>query len=62
MRKTRARGRVRYRSKKRGTRKQRGGIRYNVPNGSIIESRLEGGDDYQPFVLRTKEDAEKERD
>ena len=46
--------------KKRATRKQRGGMRYNVPNGSLVQSRLERGDDYQPFVLWEKKDAEKE--
>ena len=64
MRKTRAK-RERRRSKKkikRCTRKQRGGMHYNVPNGSLVESRLERGDDYQPFVLWDKEEAEKELD
>jgi hypothetical protein len=46
----------------RRTRKQRGGMRYNVPNGSLVQSRLERGDDYQPFVLWEKKDAEKELD
>lgn len=60
------RRRTQHRKKKinrhRRTRKQRGGMRYNVPNGSIVESRLERGDDYQPFVLWDKKDAEKELD
>jgi len=56
--------RTQHRKKKnnRRTRKQRGGMRYNVPNGSLVQSRLEGGNDYQPFVLWEKKDAEKELD
>jgi hypothetical protein len=42
------------------TRKQRGGSRLNAPNGSIVNVRLEKGDDYQPFVQLFKEDAERE--
>jgi len=58
------RRRTQHRKRKinRRTRKQRGGMRYNVPNGSIVQSRLERGDDYQPFVLWDKKDAEKELD
>jgi len=56
--------RTQHRKKKnnRRTRKQRGGMRYNVPNGSLVQSRLERGNDYQPFVLWEKKDAEKELD
>jgi hypothetical protein len=42
------------------TRKQRGGSKLNAPNGSIVNVRLEKGDDYQPFVQLFKEDAERE--
>ena len=53
----RLKGRVHRRLK---TRKQRGGSKLNAPNGSIVNVRLEKGDDYQPFVQLFKEDAERE--
>lgn len=40
--------------------KQRGGSTLNAPNGSVVNVRLEKGDDYQPFVTLYKEDAERE--
>ena len=40
-------------------RRHRGGSVLNAPNGSVVEVRMDKGDDYGPFVLMDKEDAEK---
>lgn len=56
----RATTKKRLRHKSRKTRTQRGGSILNAPNGSIVNVRLEKGDDYQPFVQMFKEDAERE--
>jgi len=52
-------GTKRKATKRRKQRKQRGGSVLNAPNGSVVEVRMDKGDDYGPFVLMDKEDAEK---